>query len=520
MTSSGVTLTELLVSLSLATDLGLGQPSEHMLRSARISMRLGSRLGLDTPGLATLYDVSILTYVGCPVYGNEAALLFGDDIDFRANIYDVDLAGLPAMMYMLRHAGSGTSAFNRARRAAALMATGGRGVVEQMADHCSAAGVLAQRLGLSDEVRAGVEQSYARWDGNGVPKGLAGDELALSARVSQVADACEVFARTAGVEQAIDVVTARSGTHFDPEVVAALRHDPAALFEGLDEDAVDEVLDAEPSGRPPLGEAELDLALEAIGDFCDLRCPYFVGHASGTAELALAAAESMHLPADDATITRRAALIHDVGRFGVSGSVLNKNGPLTAREQERMRMHVYYVERIFSRPEPLRRIGLLASTHHERMDGSGYHRGVGGAMLSAPARVLAAADAYHAMTQARPHREALSQAEAARQLRLETRAGRMDPVATDAVLAAAGHAARRSISGAPSGLTSRECEILGLLSRGLANKSIARRLQISPKTVGNHVEHIYAKLGVSNRAGAAMRAMQYGLVGSTPIDES
>jgi HD-GYP domain-containing protein (c-di-GMP phosphodiesterase class II) len=491
-----------------------------MLRSARISMRLGGRLGLGTPELATLYDVSILTYVGCPVYGNEAALLFGDDIDFRAHSYDVDLAGLPAMMYMLRRAGSGTSPFNRARRAAALMATGGRGVVEQMAEHCSAAGVLAQRLGLGDEVRAGVEQSYARWDGNGVPRGLAGDALALSARVSQVADACEVIARTAGVEQAINVVTSRSGTHFDPEVVAVLRRDPVALFDGLDEDVVDEVLDTEPAGRPPLGEDELDDALEAIGDFCDLRCSYFAGHARGTAELATAAAASMHLPAADATITRRAALIHDVGRFGVSGTVLDKPGSLTAREQERMRMHVYYVERIFSRPEPLRRIGLLASTHHERMDGSGYHRGIGGAMLSAPARVLAAADAYHAMTQPRPHRGALSHAEAARQLRLEAQLGRLDPVATDAVLAGAGHAASRSRAGAPADLTIRECEILGLLSRGLANKSIARQLQISPKTVGNHIEHIYAKLGVSNRAGAVMRAMEYGLAGATPLDES
>jgi HD-GYP domain-containing protein (c-di-GMP phosphodiesterase class II) len=519
MASSGVRLTELLVSLSLATDLGLGQPSEHMLRSARISMRLGGRLGLGTADLATLYDVSILTYVGCPVYGNEAALLFGDDIDFRAHSYEVDLAGFPAMVFMLRRAGSGTPAFNRARRAATLMATGGRGLIEQMANHCSAAGLLAQRLGLSADVRAGVEQSYARWDGQGVPGDLNGDALALSARVSQIANACEVIHRSAGVEQAVEVVRARSGTHFDPEIVAALRRDPEALFEGLDEDTVDEVLDAEPVQRPSLTDDELDNALEAIGDFCDLRCPYFAGHAVGTAQLAVGAAALMQMPAADAALTRRAALIHDVGRFGVPGSVWDKRGPLNAREHERMRMHVYYVERIFSRPEPLRRIGLLAATHHERTDGSGYHRGVGGAILSSPARVLAAADAYHAMTQDRPHRSALSETAAARQLRLEAGQGRMDPVATEAVLTAAGHAAHRSRAGAPAGLTARESEVLGLLSRGLANKSIARRLRISPKTVGNHVEHIYAKLGVSNRASAAMLAMQHGLVGAVPLDE-
>ncbi len=167
MTSSGVRLNEVLVALSLATDLGLGQPSDHMLRSARLGMRLGERLGLGRPELATLYDVSILTYVGCPIFGNEAALLFGDDIDFRAHTYDVDFGGRTAMTYMLRRTRAGS--LGPVRGAATLLATGGRGVVEQMANHCSASGLLAQRLGLGDAVRAGVEQSYARWDGRGVP---------------------------------------------------------------------------------------------------------------------------------------------------------------------------------------------------------------------------------------------------------------------------------------------------------------------------------------------------------------
>jgi DNA-binding CsgD family transcriptional regulator len=180
-----------------------------------------------------------------------------------------------------------------------------------------------------------------------------------------------------------------------------------------------------------------------------------------------------------------------------------------------MRLHVYYVERILNRPEPLRRIGLLAATHHERMDGSGYHRAVGGTMLSTPARLLAAADAYHAMTQPRPHRAPMTDGDAARELRREAHEGRLDHAAADAVLAAAGHPTSGSRAGGPARLTARESEVLGLLAQGLPNKGIARRLGISPKTVGNHVERIYAKLGVSNRAGAAMRAMQHGLVGST-----
>jgi HD-GYP domain-containing protein (c-di-GMP phosphodiesterase class II)/DNA-binding CsgD family transcriptional regulator len=514
MSDSGVRLTELLVALSLATDLGFGQPTEHMLRSARISLRLGDRLGLDRDELATLFDVSILTYVGCPVYGNEAAQLFGDDIDFRAGAVEIDLAGFPAMVFMLRRACSGTSAFNRVRRAAGLMATGGRAMVEQMANHCSAAGELAMEIGLGEDVRAGIEQSYARWDGRGVPGNLAGDALALSARISHVAEACEVFQRHGNVDDAVRMVRSRSGTHFDPTIAAILETDPEALFEGIDDNTVDEILEAEPIERAVLSDADLDHALEAIGNFCDLRCPYFAGHARGTAELVDAAAAQLRLPTADSTLARRAALVHDVGRFGVPGSVWDKPGPLTSHDRERMRMHVYFVERIFSRPEPLRRIGLLAATHHERMDGSGYHRGVGGPMLSMPARLLAAADVFHAMTQPRPHRGALTEAEAARELRREVDEGRLDPVAVDAVLAGTGQAGSvsRSRAGGPAGLTAREGDVLGLLAQGLSNKAIARQLGISPKTVGNHIERIYTKLDVSNRAGAALRAMQHGLV--------
>jgi HD-GYP domain-containing protein (c-di-GMP phosphodiesterase class II) len=514
VSASGVRLNELLMALSLATDLGFGQPAEHMVRSARIGLRIGERLGLGDDDLAVLYDVNLLTYVGCPVYGDESAALFGDDIDFRSRAVQVDLAGFSAMMFMLRRAGAGTSPANRMVQASRLMAGGGKAVVEQMANHCSAAGVFADRLGLDAGVRAGIEQAYARWDGKGVPGDLEGDALSLPARVSHVSEACEVVERLSGIDQAVEMVQARRGTHFDPAIADAVCSDPAALFAGVDVDAVDALLDAEPVTRPAMTDDELDRNLEAIGDFCDLRCSWFAGHCRGTAELVTAAATTLGLAPDDARLVRRAALVHDLGRFGVPGSVWAQPGPLSASDRERMRLHVYYVERIFQRPEPLRRIGLLAATHHERMDGSGYHRGIGGAMLSTPARLLAAADAYHAMTQPRPHRDALTPDDAAREVRAEVDAGRLDGDAVEAVLAAAGHVVGRTrASAGPAGLTAREADVLGLLAQGSSNKAIAAALGISAKTVGNHVEHVYTKLGVTNRAGAAMRAMELGLVG-------
>jgi HD-GYP domain-containing protein (c-di-GMP phosphodiesterase class II) len=514
VSDSGVRLSDLLVAMSLATDLGFGQPTEHMLRSARIGMRLGERLGLDPGQMATLYDVGLLTYVGCPTYGNEAAKVFGDDIDFRAHALEVDLAGFPAMLFMLRRAGSGRSAFNRALEVAGFMASGGRAVVEQMASHCSAAGALADRLGLGPDVRAGIEQAYARWDGRGVPDTLSGNGLSLAARISHVAEACEVFERTAGVDVAVDMVRSRSGTHFDPDIARVAATDPGSLFDGISENTVDEIVAAEPVERANLSDDDLDAALEAIGDFCDLRCSFFAGHARGTATLTAAAAELLRMPATEVRLTYRAALVHDIGRFGVDASVWAQPGPLSATQRERMRMHVYLVERILDRPQPLRRIGLLAATHHERMDGSGYHRGVGAAMLSAPARLLAAADVYHAMLQPRPYREALSGVDARRRLQVEAAQGRLDAVSVDAVLTAAGHRTNRVHTEGPMGLTTRETEVLGLLAQGLPNKSVAKRLGISPKTVSNHLERVYTKLGVTNRAGATMAAMQYGLVGT------
>ena len=499
----------------MATDLGLGQPSGHMVRAARLSMRLGERLGLDVAQLAVLYDVSLLTYVGCPVYGNEAALVFGDDIDFRSGTYDVDLGARDGKRYMLGHAGTGGSAANRLKQSARLIATGGRGVAEQMANHCSAAGLLSDRLGLDPAVRAGIEQSYARWDGKGVPNGLQGDKLSLASRISHVADAAEVLERRLGLDTAIETINHRRGTHFDPDVIDALDAEPKTLFDGVADDSINRLVEIEPIERPALTDEALDAALAAIGDFCDLRVPFFAGHARGTAELAASAAKTLQLPRDDVRLLRRAAHIHDIGRFGVPGNVLTKAGPLNETDLERMRMHVYYVERIFARTEPLKRVGLVASMHHERMDGSGYHRGAAGAVITNPCRILAVADAYHAMLQFRPYRNALSPEQAAAEIKEDVAAGKFDPVAAQAVLEAAGHGHTSARSGGPAGLTVRECEVLAHLAGGLQNKGIARRLGISPKTVGNHVEHIYTKLGVTNRAGAALLAMQHGLVSTT-----
>jgi HD-GYP domain-containing protein (c-di-GMP phosphodiesterase class II) len=256
---------------------------------------------------------------------------------------------------------------------------------------------------------------------------------------------------------------------------------------------------------------ELDSALAAIADFADLKSPYTTGHSRGVAELAASAALRAGLQEPAQAELRRAGLLHDIGRLGVSNTIWDKPGALSEPEMERVRMHPYLTQRMFSRSPRLAALAEVAAAHHERLDGSGYPRALAGGALSPEARILAAADAYQAMSELRAHRPARSPEDAARQLREEVRRGRLDADAVDAVLGAAGHRIARRREG-PAGLTPREVEVLVLLARGLSNKAIAARLVVSPKTVGHHIEHIYRKIGCSTRAAASLFAMQHGLL--------
>ena len=230
------------------------------------------------------------------------------------------------------------------------------------------------------------------------------------------------------------------------------------------------------------------------------------------AELAEAAAWRMGLPAASVTLLRRAALAHDLGRVGVSNAIWEKPGPLGFGEWERVRLHPHYTERAFAQSPALAPIGLLAGSHHERLDGSGYHRGTRGPALDQPARILAAADCYGAMREARPYRAGLDAPAAETELTREAEEGRLDPGAVDAVLAAAGHRVRERPRELPAGLTDRELEVLRVLVRGGSNQKIAQDLGISAKTVGHHVQHVYQKAGVRSRAAATVWAFENDLV--------
>jgi HD-GYP domain-containing protein (c-di-GMP phosphodiesterase class II) len=374
--------------------------------------------------------------------------------------------------------------------------------------------VIARRLGLGPEVQQPLLHVFARWDGRGMPRGTGGEELPLAIRLVHIAAIAEVHHRIGGLDAAIAVARERAGGQFEPRLVEAFADCARELLDGLaEESSWDAVIAAEPGLAKPLVGDELDAALEAVADFADLKSPWFTGHSRGVARLASAAAQEAGLPGDAVTELRRAALVHDVGRTGVPNSIWDKHGPLTDSERERVRLHPYYTERMLARPEALARLGAIAACHHERLDGSGYHRSLTGSALSPSARILAAADAYHGMTEARPHREALGTDEAAAELRGEVRAGRIDADAAEDVLTAAGHPRASARERArPAGLTARELEVLLLVARGASSRDVAEQLVIAEKTARNHIERVYLKLEVSTRAEASLYAMRHGLV--------
>jgi len=390
--------------------------------------------------------------------------------------------------------------------------SGRKEVDDMVVHHTAVARSLGEQLELPEGVLDALSGAYEQWDGRGWPGGLKGEDVPLAARLAQLGEFTEVAHRIGGVDAAKALAGKRAGKQFDPELARLMSSEAEMILADLDSVATwDAVIDAEPALAVMLSGERFDAALLAIANFVDLKSPYSLGHAPAVAELAAQAGAQLSLSGDAVCTLRRAGLVHDLGRLGISNSIWDKPGPLGAGELERVRMHPYLTERMLHQSKALAPFGAIAVQHRERLDGSGYPRGLAGAAISLPARILGAADAYQAMREPRPYRAALSADAAAAELRADVAGGRLDAEAVEAVLAAAGHRVVRRRAG-PSGLTPREVEVLRLLARGHSNKAIAERLVISPKTVANHIEHIYLKIGASNRARASLFAVQHGLL--------
>jgi HD-GYP domain-containing protein (c-di-GMP phosphodiesterase class II) len=508
-------LADLLGGLSIVADLGFGLPPETAMRSCLIGTALARELGVDDADVADTFYASLLLHVGCTAFAHEAAAAMGDELVVNSAVAKTNFADRGEVLRtFIPEVTRGLSPLSRVRAATFVVTSGKSFGKRHETASCEVARETARRLGLPGSLQRALHEVHEWWNGDGAPRGLEGEEIALPARIARVACDAALFDDIGGSALAADAVRRRAGGMLDPSIVQVFIANAATLLaEANAGDPRERILVVEPDPAVEIEQSELPHVAAAFGDLVDLKTPFTHGHSKGVAGLAKATADGLRL--DAATVSRLhvAALLHDLGRVGISNSIWEKPGPLTAAEWEQVRMHPYHSERILATSRAFEPIASIAGMHHERLDGSGYHRGCSGRDIPAACRVLAAADAFQAMTQQRPYREALTAEQASAELVTDSRAGRLDPDVVGAVLDAVGQGrSGRPRDLRPAGLSEREVEVLRLVAEGCSNPEIAKRLYISRRTAEHHVQHVYSKIGVSSRAAAALFALEHDLL--------
>jgi HD-GYP domain-containing protein (c-di-GMP phosphodiesterase class II) len=330
-----VRLAELVAALSLGLDLGFGQPMEHVLRQCLIGLRLAERVGLSEAERAAVYYTALLVSVGCHTDAHEQAKWFGDDFAFKAVKYRHKIPSLGGAAATARLLGSGNPPLHRFRIGLEFAISGHRELDRMIEHHAQMARALGEQLGLPGAVLEAFVAAYEQWDGHGWPGELSGEDVPLASRIAQLAEYIEVAHRVGGVEAAKDLAGKRGGKQFDPALADLFCADGDLILAGID-DTWQAVVAAEPALAVVVSGERLDAALTAIADFVDLKSPYFLGHSAAVSQLVAEAGHGLGLPDDEVRTLRRAGLVHDFGRLGVSNAILDKRGPLGAGEWERV----------------------------------------------------------------------------------------------------------------------------------------------------------------------------------------
>lgn len=518
MTGVSVRRADFMMVLAYASDLATGHSRDFALRSCVVAMRIAGLAHLSDDVRRDAYHQSMLRYVGCNADTHVLSATFGDEIALRKELVGLDMGDRAQLGKVF------VQAFKRlyydldpAAQQKAVDAGLAEAVTTSRAvltAHCEVAQRIGERLGLSEEIRRNLGQIYERWDGKGMPRGLKGDEVLPAVRLITLAQDVVALSDGGSVDSMAETIAGRADGPYEEALARLASENAAALMEGIGATVDREtILALEPDPPVMLDEAACDEAFSAIADMIDMRMPFTYGHSRAVAELAESAGRHMGLPASELRELRWSGCVHDIGELVVPVSTWMRNGPLSVRERDAAQLHPYYGDRACasfgSEGAPM---GALVLRHHERLDGSGYHRKVNGADLSAAARTLAAAEAFQTSREERPYRNALSAEAAAAQLRAAVRRGCLCPDATEAVLLAAGQPSRRTVPRSVAGLTPREIEVLRLIAAGMTAKEAAQKLDISPKTADHHIQAIYGKIGVTTRAAAALFAVEHGLL--------
>jgi putative nucleotidyltransferase with HDIG domain len=405
-----IRLSELVSALSHALDVTGGQPMGHAERTCLIGQRLADAVGLQSAQRSSLFYALLLKDAGCSTTAAQIATTFGNDdqqVKRESRLIDAHRPQT-TLGYLRRNVAPGAPLRERARHLRAVVAMSHGGVDELERMRCERGADIARAIGLEEEAATAISQLFEHWDGNGHPGDRAGEEISLLARIACLSQTMEFFWQQGGAAAACDVARARRGTWFDPALVDAvdeLERD-VSFWASLEEPDVEAV---EPADRVERADdSRLDRVAEAFAGIVDAKSPYTAQHCAGVAEIADGIASTMGLDDAKRRLLRRAALLHDVGKLGVSNRILDKPGALTDGEWHEVRRHPRLSLVILRAVPALADVARLSSTHHERLDGSGYPYGLTASELKLPDRILQVADVADALTSERPYRAALS----------------------------------------------------------------------------------------------------------------
>jgi putative nucleotidyltransferase with HDIG domain len=430
----GLHLSEIVAALTHALDMTEGQPVGHARRTCLIGMELAERAGVSEDERSSLFYALLLKDAGCSTNAAQVAALYGtDDPSVKRDRKTTNhLRPAESVAHLWRQTAPGAGPVAKARHLRALVAHGSDGSRALTQMRCERGAEIARMVGLDERSARAIRDLDEHWDGRGYPSGLRGDAISPLGRILCLAQTMEVFWQDGGAPAACAVARERSGTWFDPELVHAatsLEHDRDfwSALERADVAAV------EPMGHVvTIGESGLDRLCEAFARIIDAKSPYTALHSEGVAWIAAALGRSLGLDDPDCATLRRAGLLHDIGKLAVSNRILDKPGKLDPDEWKAMRDHPALTFEILDRVAPFRRFAFMAAAHHERLDGTGYHLGIGGSQLDLPSRILAVADVAEALSATRPYREALS-ADDVLQLVARDAGSRLDASAVDAL---------------------------------------------------------------------------------------
>jgi len=515
---------DVLGALSAASDLALGMPEGHAARSCYLGMAIADRLNLSAEEKATVYYSELLMDAGCTSWaGYVATAIMGDEIEARRDFYFYRDARNPldVLGWLQHYMAVGAPAHVRAKHILDFSMHGKEFQREGLQNTAEVACHFAERLGMSDEVQVALWSVFEQWDGTG-PNRARGSAIPIASRIVAVTSLLEAFYTAGGRTAAVGIAQARRGKAFDPLLVESflsLARDEA-FWGGFEDDRVGEtVLSLEPASPHRLLPAKrlTDVAM-AFADFADLKSFSTPGHSRRVSDLAARIAYRM-LGEGEVETVRLAGLTHDLGLVAVPSFVLHKSQEeLSAAEWERLRLHPYHAERILGRMPTFRAVIPLVGAHHERLDGRGYYRGLTGLQIPPGARILAVADRYDELTHGLPGHPPLESRSALEQLYVDAGTAYAEDcvrsleeeLRSDAPSKGGARGPRQRQW--PSGLTSREVELLRLLAGGLSRREVATQLFLSEHTVRHHLEHIYDKIGVRTRVAATLFAVEHDLL--------